>query len=117
VKSSDWYLHNHENDKNYDNVILHVVWENDVPVFGKSNSEIPVLCLKEFVSKELFNNYQHLITEKKWILRKSIKHNRCVCFKQLARENFFERLEKKSAVIEKLLQDTNHDWEAVLFVC
>ena len=29
VKSSDWYLHQHESDKNYDAVILHVVWEFD----------------------------------------------------------------------------------------
>ncbi|MFI0427397.1 MAG: DUF2851 family protein, partial [Flavobacterium sp.] len=25
IKSSDWYVHNHENDSNYDSVILHVV--------------------------------------------------------------------------------------------
>jgi hypothetical protein len=26
LKSSDWYVHHHETDENYDNVILHVVW-------------------------------------------------------------------------------------------
>ena len=50
VKSSDWYLHNHQKDENYDNVILHVVWEHDIEVFRKDNSEIPVLELKECVS-------------------------------------------------------------------
>ena len=30
IKSSDWYLHHHEKDNNYDNVILHVVWEYDL---------------------------------------------------------------------------------------
>ena len=25
VKSSDWFVHHHETDRNYDNVILHVV--------------------------------------------------------------------------------------------
>jgi hypothetical protein len=27
INSSDWYLHKHEIDANYDAVILHVVWE------------------------------------------------------------------------------------------
>ena len=47
LKSSDWYVHNHEKDSNYDSVILHVVWEHDVPVFRKDNSEIPTLELKQ----------------------------------------------------------------------
>lgn len=116
VKSSDWYLHNHENDENYNNVILHVVWENDVPVFGKSNSEIPVLCLKDFVSKELLNNYHYLTTEKKWIFCE----NDFVTIDEFVFNNwlervFFERLEKKSQLIENLLLQTNYDWEAVLF--
>ena len=32
LKSSDWYLHNHEMDSNYDTVILHVVWEHDIEI-------------------------------------------------------------------------------------
>jgi len=32
IKSSDWYMHNHETDEAYDNVILHVVWEYDVDI-------------------------------------------------------------------------------------
>ena len=36
LKSSDWYVHKHQNDKAYENVILHVVWEDDKPVFDLS---------------------------------------------------------------------------------
>lgn len=57
LKSSDWYLHQHEKDANYDNVILHVVWEKDVPIFRKDNTEIPTLELKKYVSNEVLENY------------------------------------------------------------
>ena len=46
LKSSDWYLHHHEEDANYENVILHVVWEHDTDIFRKDNSKLPTLVLK-----------------------------------------------------------------------
>ncbi|MEI9934286.1 MAG: DUF2851 family protein [Ferruginibacter sp.] len=30
IHSSDWKKHQHDNDKNYKNVILHVVWKHDI---------------------------------------------------------------------------------------
>lgn len=36
VQSSDWFAHQHHQDPNYDAVILHVVWEDDVPVMTES---------------------------------------------------------------------------------
>lgn len=48
LKSSDWYLHNHELDRNYEAVILHVVWENDALIYMKNNKAIPTLVLKPF---------------------------------------------------------------------
>ena len=46
IKSSDWFVHNHEQDTAYDNVILHVVYEHDTEIFRKDNSQIPTLELK-----------------------------------------------------------------------
>lgn len=67
LKSSDWYLHNHETDVAYDNVILHVVWEHDTEIFRENNTEIPVLVLKDYVTSEVVSNYQSLMTSKSWI--------------------------------------------------
>src|SRR6476660_8571192 len=67
LMASDWYLHHHENDPAYENVILHVVWENDVPVFRSNNSVIPVLELKDYVKNETLSRYLLLSERKSWI--------------------------------------------------
>ena len=68
IKSSDWYAHHHEKDPAYDNVILHVVWEHDVAIFRKDNSEIATLQLKDFVAAHTLKNYKKLMnSSQKWI--------------------------------------------------
>ena len=116
IKSSDWYVHNHENDSNYDNVILHVVWENDMPIFRKDNSEIPTLELKKYVSLSDINKYRSLITSKSWInCENEIAQIDNFIWKNWLESLFLNRLERKSEVIDKRLQETNHNWEAVFF--
>jgi hypothetical protein len=117
LKSSDWYLHNHERDKNYDSVILHVVWEHDAEIYRKNNTEIPVLELKKYVAKEVLENYQQLMQPKSWIYcEKQITLMPEFVFKNWKERLFFERLERKSKPIHDLLAETNNDWEAVLFI-
>lgn len=116
LKSSDWYLHNHEKDPAYKNIILHVVWENDTPIFRENNTEIPVLVLKDYVSKDVVNNYRELLSPKTWIsCEKQINDIDDFVFKSWQERLFFERLERKSKFIYDLLEETNQDWEAVLF--
>jgi hypothetical protein len=116
VKSSDWYLHGHEQDELYDNVILHVVWEHDAPVFRRDNSELPVLVLRDYVSKSVLDSYQRLVTPKTWIYCESqIKGVGELFLRHWMERLFFERLERKSIPIKRLLTETVTDWEAVLF--
>ena len=116
LKSSDWYLHNHEKDPAYKNVILHVVWENDTAIFRENNTEIPVLVLKDYVSREIIENYKALVSPKTWIFcERQLKDMDRFVFKNWQERLFFERLERKSKFIDHLLEETNQDWEAVLF--
>ena len=116
LKSSDWYVHAHEKDSAYDNVILHVVWEHDTEIFRKDNTEIPVLVLKEYTSKEILTNYNALIAPKSWIFcEKSITEIEEFVFKNWQERLFFERLERKAIFIYDLLEEYQQDWEAVLF--
>ncbi|MFV8364956.1 DUF2851 family protein [Flavobacterium sp. XS1P27] len=116
LKSSDWYVHHHEKDVGYENVILHVVWEHDVAVFRSDNSEISVLELKKYVEKATVENYQSLMTPKSWIFcEKQLKDVDAFALKNWQERLFFERLERKSQPIFNLLEQTNQDWEGVLF--
>ncbi len=116
LKSSDWYVHHHERDANYENVILHVVWEHDTEIFRKNNTEIPVLVLKDYVDLTTIANYQTLMAPKSWIFcEKQISQIDGFMVKNWQERLFFERLERKSKPIFELLEQTNQDWEAVLF--
>jgi hypothetical protein len=116
LKSSDWYVHHHEKDSGYENVILHVVWEHDSEIYRSNNTEIPVLELKNYVSTATVNNYQKLLSPKSWIFcEKQLKEIPQFALINWQERLFFERLERKSKPILDLLESTNNDWEAVLF--
>ncbi len=116
VKSSDWYLHHHQQDSNYENVILHVVWEHDMPIFRKDNTEIPVLEIREYVSAETLENYKTLLFPKSWIYcENQITEVDGFVWQNWQERLYLERLERKCVSIEQLLLETKKDWEAVLF--
>ena len=58
-KSTDWYVHGHDHDANYDNVVLHVVGIADRDVQTQQGNFIPQLCLT--VPPSIRNNYEELL--------------------------------------------------------
>lgn len=117
LKSSDWYIHQHEKDESYNAVVLHVVWEDDVEVFRNTNEVIPTLELKKYISKELLGKYQTLFnSSKKWInCENEINSISEFKLKHFFEQLYFERLSQKSELIKKELEKLNNDWEAVFF--
>jgi len=117
IKSSDWFVHNHEVDSAYDNVILHVVWQHDTEVFRKDNTQIPTLELKNYVSKNALENYKKLFSKRNTWINCENDFNTVDDFiiNNWLERLYFERLERKSQDIEKLLESSSNNWEAVLF--
>lgn len=117
LKSSDWLKHKHQTDKAYDNVILHVVWEHDTPIYRNDGTLISVLALKAVVSPAIIENYDSLIANNYWI----------PCEAQLPFVDDFtkshcldrmlpERLEDKSFAINEIYQATNNSWEDTFYI-
>src|SRR5690554_358132 len=60
LRSSDWYKHGHQDDKVYDKVILHLVWEDDQPVKRANGDLIPTLELKGRVNRVVLEKFEAL---------------------------------------------------------
>ena len=110
LKSSDWYAHGHQNDKAYDNVILHVVWEDDVDVFRSDQTQIPSLKLQDYISEKQLNSYLNLFenNKEKWINCEN-SFSEVDDFKSSTwlERLYIARLEAKNKLILKLLETLN----------
>ena len=118
LHASDWFNHRHELDTNYDNVILHVVWKNDMPVFDISQQPMPTLCLSEYVPKSILKKYEHWISQdKKWISCADKIHAVSEFHQRQFWERLYvERLMEKTALFQHWLSLTKNNWEAVFFI-
>ena len=117
IKSSDWFLHSHEQDQAYDNVILHVVWEDNTEVFRKDNTPIPTLQLKGIVDVTMLSNYEKLFAKQnKWInCENDFPSTDDFVLSNWLERLYLERLERKSETINTLLVASKNDWESVFF--
>lgn len=62
VNGSDWYKHKHHEDEAYNNVVLHVVYNNDLQII-QNGCCIPTLELKGLIDQE---HFQQSITIQEW---------------------------------------------------
>ena len=114
IHTTDWKRHKHQSDKNYNNVILHVVWEND-----KEDTRFPVMELKQRVSKILLERYEELMNSSAFIpCEKSlpagqagINSVRDITWKGWKERLLAERLIRKAKTVETFLQQNNYHWE------
>jgi len=107
LKASDWNKHNHQHDKNYNNVVLHVVWENDFPDYN-----IPMLNLENRIATGLLQRYEELMNAQGFIACEgSITSIKPIILQSWKERLLAERLIRKSAIVEKFLDQNNQHWE------
>ncbi len=111
IKSSDWNLHNHSADKNYSNIILHVVWQHDKEINVAGNN-LPTLELQNRVSKLLLNKYEALMNATSFIPCENLVYTiNDLTLSGWKQRLLAERLEAKSAMIFSFLNQNNFHWE------
>ncbi|MGB0175673.1 MAG: DUF2851 family protein, partial [Owenweeksia sp.] len=116
IRSSDWKRHNHQSDRAYNNVILHVVYENDTEVFNANGSTLPTLELKGLFDEKLYWKYERLLNNQTSIPCE----NHLPGVSAMIRENWVERvlverLSDKSGLIGQWLRQNQNDWNATFY--
>lgn len=115
-KSSDWLKHQHQNDTAYDNVILHVVYEEDEAIPNPEGTLIPCLELRHRIPKNAYQNYLKLLHTEAWIPCANAIEAVPVFTKNLWLDRLVaERLEQKSVPMLQYLQQQQMDWESTAF--
>jgi hypothetical protein len=118
LKASDWYQHRHENDQAYDNVILHVVFDEDRVVFRKNGERIPCLELKKHIPAKIASSYQRLQHSENWIPCQQQLHQVRDLTKNLCLDRVLvERLESKTSEISRILKLNINNWEEAFYQC
>lgn len=116
LKSSDWNKHQHQHDPAYNNVILHVVWEDDHPVYTQEGERLLTLELKARTDENLLERYQYLMTNQAWIACEGL----IAPMSTALTTSFFdrllvERLEQKAVEIEEVWNSNRKDWGASFY--
>ncbi len=108
LEANDWNKHNHEGDKNYKNVILHVVVNrNTIPV-----NTIPVLELKDRISSLLMQRYEELMNAESFIpCQESISTVKYLVWQSWKERLLAERMLRKTKAVESFQQQNKDHWE------
>ncbi|MCX6352067.1 MAG: DUF2851 family protein [Bacteroidetes bacterium] len=109
IKSSDWEKHKHTPDKAYKNVVLHVVYEDDL----KSDIApiIPTLELKNYIHHDSLLRYKSLSENQNWIPCEELIEPVSSLKKILWVERMaVERLEEKAKTLSQKLNECGEDW-------
>jgi hypothetical protein len=112
LKTSDWEKHNHSQDENYRNVILHVVYQHDKDL----DHPIPVLELQPLIPALLLDRYEMLMnTPESIACGKEISGINPLTWSSWKERVLVERLTRRSENIFGLLEQTNGHWEEVFW--
>lgn len=116
LRASEWQNHRHGEDRAYDNVVLHVVWEEDVPVLRSNGERIPCLEMQKRIAPALLKTYRELLHNEYWVPCQHHLHRVPDITRQLWLDRLMvERLEAKTATIAASLEGNQQHWEETFY--
>lgn len=113
LRASDWIKHKHDDNPAYEKLILHVLYENDVPL----DINFPTVELKNHIRPTLLERYEELMRiDKKIPCQSHLKDISQLRKTHMQERVLIERLQRKTAEVHNLLAKTNNHWEEVFYI-
>ncbi|TAE75340.1 MAG: DUF2851 family protein [Bacteroidetes bacterium] len=116
LKSSDWDAHQHTKNNAYNNVVLHIVWEDDKNIVRPDGSTIPTLALKNRTPVYLYQRWRGLELNKNSIACSSyLPEINDLTKAQLLENALLHRLQKKAEIVKQIWIENELDWEETAY--
>lgn len=116
INEGDWFRHNHHIDKAYENVILHVVYENDADLSSRFVHKLPILVIKGQFPEYIHERYEDFLRNRSWIpCELLIRKVDSFYFKQWSSALLTERIVSRSGQWGRLLEANKFDWAETLY--
>src|SRR5450759_4807739 len=114
TRSSHFDNHGHQKDPAFNNVILHIVAENDKRIFNAKGEE--VLTAEIDFDPSLYSKYVSLVNNP-YIIACQDEINKLdnILMRHWLNSLVIERLQRKSEVILKIFSETGNDWEETFY--
>jgi hypothetical protein len=118
LTNTDWNIHKHHTNKQYNNVILHVVWTHEINkiAYREDGSTIPTLVLSDRVSPLLVDKYAQFISQKQLIpCQNYFKDIDKLKVLSMLDNVLVQRLQRKAQIITDLLAENTGNWEETTY--
>ena len=116
LHSSGWVDHHHDQDRSYDNVILHVVWQHDKVIARNDKTPLPTLELRNRVDEALINTYRRLINSSFSIpCQRSLPGVDHLTKLSMLEKALMQRLERKAEEVQTLYKQNRNNWEETFY--
>lgn len=113
VKSSDWYLHKHQTDAAYDNIILHVVKHADREVVNSRGDQIVQCELQYPENAEILGD---MMQDRSSVCSQKLFDHPNYIRNEWKQQLLEDRMQKKVGVIEQLLKLNKNNWEEAFYI-
>jgi len=113
IKSSDWGRHGHGKDRAFDNVILHVVIQDDSSPEGVPDQ---TLVIGDYIDPDLEARYERLMASRGTVPCEPYTLNAgSLAIEAMLSSVLVERLQTRYNEIETLLKETKFSWEEAFY--